>query len=294
MLPCCLTRCRRAYRSALNSADRAGRRLGRAGQSDRHGIPDDAQGLVGELQVRGDDLARGRGREQFRLRRRGVAHAGLERADAQVLGGEEHGAERQGPVLGQAQGLLPLLDRDNGVPVEMPIRSLLEVAQSGQGGLQLDDVLAVAHALFKGSPGGNRAVEQVGVRTAHRVNVVALSQRRAGRGQRGDDAVKGALLHVGVRVAQITLHGRLPHQVAALNRRSRPIERLRRVGSRTRSLAGGHRQRADREECRGSHGTRGSWSVHLAPPACAKHLFRASSGISGRFRPSPGWGSFTS
>ncbi len=44
-------------------------------------------------------------------------------------GAKEHGA-RDGPVLGQAQGLL--LDRDNGVPVRNAVEGLLKVAQSGQ------------------------------------------------------------------------------------------------------------------------------------------------------------------
>ena len=127
--------------------------------------------MVGELQVRGDDLPRGRGREQFRLHRRVVADAGLQCADAQVLGGEEDGAQRQRAALGQCEGLLPLLDRRDRVPVEVGVGGGLEVAELGQRGLQLGNVLAVAHALLERAPGWGCAVEQVRVVAGDRIHV---------------------------------------------------------------------------------------------------------------------------
>ena len=278
----------------LDGGDRSGRRRGGSGQAHGHGVPDDAEGLVGELQVRGDDLPRGRGREKLRLHRRVVADAGLERADAQVLGGEEDGAQGQGAALSERQRLLPLLDGRDRVPVEVGVGRGLKVAELRQGGLQLGDVLAVAHALFKRAPGRGGAVEQVRVIAGDRVHVRSLGEGRARRGQGGHNALEGALEGVGVGVVERSLDGGLPYQVALRDGRRRPVKGLGSFGVRVGARAGGQGQRADREDCERGRGAWGSRTRHLAAPDCWKHLLSTSSGMSLTLMPSPACGSFTS
>ena len=149
---------------------------------------------------------------------------------------------------------MPLLDRHDRVPVEVGIGGGLEIAELGQRGLQLGDILAVAHALLKRAPGGDRAVEQVRVVAGDRVHVRSLGEGRAGRGQGGDNAFEGALECVGVSVVEVSLDSGLPHQVSLRDGLRRAVKGLGGLGVCVGARAGGQAQRADRQdrECRGA------------------------------------------
>ena len=84
-----------------------------------------------------------------------------------------------------------------------------------QGGLELGDVLAVAHARLEGAPGGHAPPEQVGGLVPHLVQALPGVDDGAGGRQLGDDALEAGAHRVGVGEAQGPLGTGLALQVPA-------------------------------------------------------------------------------
>ena len=84
-----------------------------------------------------------------------------------------------------------------------------------QDGLELGDVLAVAHARLEGAPGGHAAPEQVGGLVPHLVQALPGVDDGAGGRQLGDDALEAGAHRVGVGEAQGLLGAGLALQVPA-------------------------------------------------------------------------------
>ena len=187
-------------------------------------VADDAEPLVGELDIDLDHLRGGSDVVELAVGCRPVPHAGLDGSHAQVVRSEDDAPQGDRAVLGQARILLPGPDGPRGPPAEGSVRLGGEVPHGPQSGLELLDVAALAHARLEGAPGRDGAVHEVGGLVADLVKLVTGPDHGAGGGQPGDDPLEAGAQRVGVGEAQGADGAGLSLEVAAGDLIGRPGE----------------------------------------------------------------------